>query len=265
VAFDIDLYSRLAGRLELDGLDLKEGFRDRPLPAGALRCLQYMSDIEHHTVCYLRDLLVTRAHEDPEVTTFLTIWNFEEHWHGDAIGQVLAAHGRPSGLPRVEDVRAHLKKGDKWRPVGFLLGSLVMPEMPAIHMVWGAINEWTTQAAYSLLLRKTDHPVLSELLRRIMKQEGRHVDFYSTQGRTRLERSRQAQRVTRWALKKYWKPVGHGVRPPEETEWIIRYLFASDQGFEAADRIDRNIDRLPGLDGLHLVRHAVEQYGPVAA
>src|SRR5579875_1380505 len=144
MAFDIDLYSRLAGRLELEGVDLKAGFVDRPLPAGALRCLQYMSDIEHHTACYLRDLLVTRAHEDPEVTTFLTIWTFEEHWHGDAIGQVLAAHGRPSGASRIEEVRAHLRKTDKWRPVGFLLGSVVMPEMPAIHMVWGAVNEWTT-------------------------------------------------------------------------------------------------------------------------
>jgi hypothetical protein len=28
----------------------------------------------------------------------------------------------------------------------------------------------------------------------------------------------------------------------------------------AAERIDRNVDRLPGLEGLHLVRSAVEHY-----
>ena len=51
-----------------------------------------MHDVEHHTVCYLRDLLVTPAHRDPEITTFLTMWTFEEFWHGEAIAAVL---GRP--------------------------------------------------------------------------------------------------------------------------------------------------------------------------
>ncbi len=40
-----------------------------------------MCDVESHTVCYLRDLLVTPSHADPEVTTFLTMWNYEEYWH----------------------------------------------------------------------------------------------------------------------------------------------------------------------------------------
>ena len=257
MAFDIDTYQRVGGRLALDGLDLDTGFADRPLSPGSLRCLQYMHDIEHHTVCYLRDLLVTSAHEDPDVTTFLTIWNYEEHWHGEAIGRVLAAHGRPAGASRIDEVRRQLKRSDRWRPVGFLLGSAVVPDMAAIHMVWGAVNEWTTQAAYSLLARKEGHPVLSDLLRRIMKQEGRHIDFYANEGRKRLERSRASQVVTRWALRRYWKPVGHGVRPAAETDFLIRYLFDGDAGIEAAGRVDRQVDRLPGLDGLGLVRGVV--------
>lgn len=56
-----------------------------------------MHDVEHHTSCYLRNLLNTRAHHDPDVTTFLTLWNFEEHWHGEALGRVLAAHGEAAG------------------------------------------------------------------------------------------------------------------------------------------------------------------------
>jgi hypothetical protein len=264
MAFDIALYSRLVDRVKLDDLDLKGGFTARPLPAGALRCLQYMHDIEHHTVCYLRDLLVTKAHEDPDVTAFLTMWSYEEHWHGEAIGTVLEAHGRPNGSARINEVRRELKRSDRWRPMLFLAGSSLFPELPAVHMVWGAINEWTTQAAYSLLLRKADHPVLSEMLKRIMKQEGRHIDFYASQGRERLERSPKAQRITRWALKRLWKPVGHGVRPDEETQWLVRYLFEGEQGKVAAERIDRNVDRLPGLDGLHLIRGVVERYGAAA-
>jgi hypothetical protein len=264
MAFNIDTYSRIGGRLELTGLDLTAGFQQRPLGPGALGCLQYMHDIEHHTVCYLRDMLVTRAHEDPDITTFLTIWNYEEHWHGEAIGEVLEAHGRPNGKARILSVRDGLKKGDRFRPIWFILGSGLVPDMAAIHMVWGALNEWTTQASYSLLTRREDHPVLTELLRRIMKQEGRHIDFYSTEARHRLERSRSAQRATRWALKKYWRPVGHGVRPEEETRHVIEYLFAGEDGMKAAERIDRNIDRMPGLAGLHLVRDVVEDYTTAA-
>jgi hypothetical protein len=264
MAFDIETYSRIGGRLDLDGLDLKTGFQARPLGPGALGCLQYMHDIEHHTVCYLRELLVTKAHEDPDVTTFLTIWNYEEHWHGEAIGEVLAAHGRPHGASRVASVRSSLKRSDRLRPMWFMLGSGLVPDLAAIHMVWGALNEWTTQAAYSLLIRREDHPVLTELLKRIMKQEGRHIDFYATQARARLEQSRTTQRLTRWALRKYWRPVGHGVRPDGETRHVIEYLFTGDEGRAAAERIDRNINRMPGLDGLNLVKGMIEGYGLAA-
>ncbi len=61
-----------------------------------------MHDVELHTICYLRDLLVTPAHNDPDVTTFLSCWAYEELWHGEALGDVLAAHGRPSGAQRVD-------------------------------------------------------------------------------------------------------------------------------------------------------------------
>jgi len=37
--------------------------------------------------------LVTRAQRNHEVSSFLTFWNFEEYWHGEAIGRVLAEHG----------------------------------------------------------------------------------------------------------------------------------------------------------------------------
>ncbi|MDQ6839521.1 MAG: ferritin-like domain-containing protein [Actinomycetota bacterium] len=258
--FDIDTYMRVGGRLELDGLDLDDGFRDQPLDAGTLRCLQYMHDIENHTVCYLRDVLVTDAHQDPEITTFLTLWNYEEHWHGEALGRVLAAHGQPAGRSRIANVRRQLDRFDRLRPVTFVLGSVLVPDMVAIHMVWGAINEWTTQAGYSLLARKAKHPVLSELLKRIMRQEGRHIDFYATEGGRRLAGSRISQRVTRAALRRYWRPVGHKVRPDAEISFLVDHLFSDPQGMKAADRIDRNVDRLPGLEGLHLVRNGLARY-----
>ncbi len=64
-----------------------------------------MHDVEYHTVCYLRDLLVTPAHADPEITAFLTFWNHEELWHGEALAAVLRAHGRTAGDARIGSVR----------------------------------------------------------------------------------------------------------------------------------------------------------------
>ncbi len=91
MSFDMTTYQRLSEKLETGDIDF-DAFRQRPLSPEALRCLRYMHDVENHTVCYLRDVLVTRAHRDPEVTSFLTLWNYEEFWHGEAIAGILEAH-----------------------------------------------------------------------------------------------------------------------------------------------------------------------------
>ncbi len=239
-------------RLDLDGVDF-EAFRVHPLDASSLRCLRYMHDVESHTMCYLRDVLVTSAHADPEVTAFLACWVYEEHWHGEAIARVLEAHGEQAGVARVASMRRALPRWDRLRPLGYLAVSTLTSHMVTAHMTWGAVNEWTTQAGYARLAAKARHPVLSELLRRIMKQEGRHVDFYVAQARRRLEESTLARRVTRSALRHFWTPVGAGVMPSSEVDFLLRHLFGDPDGVEVAARIDRRIDRLPGLAGLGLV------------
>jgi len=100
----IDSYKARAGRLDLDGIEFGD-FRDQPLAPDALRSLRYMHDIEHHTVCYLRDLLLTPAHRDPAITSFLSCWAYEEMWHGEAMAAVLEAHGEVAGAPRVAALR----------------------------------------------------------------------------------------------------------------------------------------------------------------
>ena len=124
-----------------------------------------MHDIEHHTVCYLRDLLLTPAHRDPDVTSFLACWVFEELWHGEAIGAVLRAHGEPAGAARV----GRLRQRRKWRDASGRPRTWGRRPWPgesfiALHMAWGAVNEWTTQAGYARLATLEGHPVLSDLL-----------------------------------------------------------------------------------------------------
>jgi hypothetical protein len=255
VSTDTDTLIRRSARLEVDDIDFS-AFADRPLDPQSLRCLRYMHDIENHTMCYLRDVLVTRAHRDPEVTAFLSCWSYEEMWHGDAIAKVLEAHGEVSGAARIANLRQKLPRRDALRPMLFSIGSALTRHLVAVHMAWGAVNEWTTQTGYGRLAAQAKHPVLSELLRRIMKQEGRHIDFYAMQARRRLAESPAAQRMTRFALRRYWEPVGAGVMPDAEVRFLARHLFSDDEGLAAARRVDRQIDRISGLEGLHLLEGA---------
>jgi hypothetical protein len=247
-----DTLFRRSGRLEVADLDFA-AFAEEPLDDDSLRCLRYMHDVEHHTICYLRDVVVTRAHADPEITAFLSCWVYEELWHGDAIGQVLAAHGEAGGEDRIAPLRKALPKRDKLRPLAFNLASAATRHIVAVQMAWGAVNEWTTQAAYGRLAARAKHPVLTELLKRIMKQEGRHIDFYSRQARDRLSGSKRARRLTRYALAHFWAPVGSGVMPDEEVAFMATHLFGDEAGQGAAERVDKQIDRLPGLSGLELL------------
>jgi hypothetical protein len=259
--FSIDEYKERTSRLQIEDLDFGV-FRRDPLDTDTLRCLRFMHDVEFHTVCYLRDLLLTPAHQDPSMTTFLTLWNYEEFWHGEAIGRVLEAHGEEAGESRVARVRSALGWRDRMRPALTSLSSAIVGRAyVAVHMTWGVINEWSTQMGYARLAARARHPMLSELLGRITKQEGRHIDFYGSEATRRLSESRRAQRVTRFALKHFWAPVGTGVMPEDETRFLIRHLFGDADGGEATARIDRRIDRLPGLANLHLATRARIRYG----
>jgi hypothetical protein len=257
VPTDIASLIQRSARLQVDDIDF-EAFGERPLDPGTLRCLRYMHDVEGHTACYLRDLLATRAHRDPEVTAFLACWCYEEHWHGEALAEVLRAHGEPAGRSRLAESRRRLPRRDSLRPVAFTLASAITPHIVTVHMTWGAVNEWTTQAAYGRLAAKAEHPVLSELLRRVMRQEGRHIDFYAHGARRRLADSATARRLTRFALRHYWAPVGSGVMPHSELRFLVAHLFGDVEGRAAARRVDRFVGGLPGLDGLHLAEAAVD-------
>jgi len=258
--FDIEAYQRQVAPVSLDGIDF-EAFRTKPLSEATLRCLRYMHDVESHTVCYLRDLLVTPSHRDPRVTTFLTMWNYEEHWHGEALARVLEAHGESAGAARIAPMRAR-RFGDRVSPVVNALGGALLGDaFVAVHMTWGAVNEWSTQAGYARLAEREDHPVLTELLDRIQRQESRHIAFYASEARRRLHGNKRAQRLVRLLLRTKWAPVGSSVMPREETEFLLRYLVDGT----VADRLDANVHRLPGMRDLHIVRKAAVDYGVLAA
>jgi hypothetical protein len=261
MAFDIARYTRQSQSVKWDDLELDE-FRRHPLPPDSLRSLHYMCDVEYHTVCYLRDMLVTPSHKDPGVTAFMTMWNMEEFWHGEALAAVLQVHDVTVDYDHLKAVR--LKRGwrDRLDPIGqSMLANFVGKDFVAVHMAWGAANEWSAIAAYNRLAELEDHPVLSPLLKRIAKQEANHVAFYTTQARERLAASRKAQKLTRLALRKFWGPVGSGVMAEPEVRHVLGHLMSGPDGRRAARNIDEHIQRLPGLEGLRIVETALDARG----
>ena len=174
------------------------------------------------------------------------------------------AHDVVAGPPRIAEVRRS-QQHDALRPLAFWAASLIGDQIVAVSMTWGAVNEMVTQAAYGLLAAKAGHPTLTDLLRRIMKQEGRHIDFYTWQARRRLGQSGFARRLTRRVLRRSWEPVGAGVVASSETAFMAQHLFGDNKGLAAADRIDRHVERMPGLEGLTLVRNAAQDWQHKAA
>ena len=58
--------------------------------------------------------------------------------------------------------------------------------------------------------------------------------------------------------------MGSGVMPEAEVGHLVRVLFEDADGRRAAARIDRRIDRLPGLAGLGLITAGVDRYANAA-
>ncbi len=190
------------------------------------------------------------------------MWAYEEFWHGEVLDKVLAAHGRPVGHDRIRRIRLGQGRNDRFSPIyQTLAANLVGEDFIAVHMTFGVINEWSTYAAYGRLRAQTDHSELTKVLGRIQRQETRHVAFYASQARQRLERSRTARLLTRIVLRVLWTPVGSGIMPAVETAFLLRYLMGGAEGARMIRQIDDKIDHLPGLADLHLVRRVVARYG----
>ena len=253
--FELERYLRASKKLDLSGIEF-EDVPNHPLSREEIRCLTYMMDIERHTVIYLRELLSTSAAHDPDVTAFLSLWVYEEFWHGEAIGRFLRAAGVEYPSNRTTQIREYADAGKALVNGVKMIGGKLLPDFVAVHMTWGAMNEISTLTGYQQMIARTRHPILVELLGRIIKDERRHFAFYYNQARARLEGNRRAQRLVRWALGAFWTPVGTGVRPPEETDFVVTRLFGDEAGLEAVVEMEHEMSKLPGLSGMRLMRRA---------
>jgi hypothetical protein len=137
-------------------------------------------------------------------------------------------------------------------------------EFVAVHMAWGAANEWSAIQAYNRMADIEEDPVLAELLKRIAKQEARHVAFYTSQARDRLAKSKKAQVLARLALSNFWQPVGSSIMERSEVVHVMNHLMSGPDGRKAAHKIDSAISGLPGMEGLRIVEDSLDKLGIAA-
>jgi hypothetical protein len=255
-AVDLDAYVARSGGVDLSAFAWSDVPR-HPVSPEAIRALRYMQDIESHTIIYLRELLATRAVDEPEVATFLACWLYEETLHGLALARFLEAAGHPVGARIRPRGQEPFVKRLESAGVAFL--SRLWPDFCALHMTWGAINELTTLMGYRRLAKLAGHPVLSQLLDRIALDESRHFFFYYRQAEERLRRP-GAARVSRLIVDRFWAPVGSGEQAREELRFLAGYLFSGDEGRAAARKIDETIRRLPGFGTVRLVEAWIDSF-----
>jgi hypothetical protein len=246
---DIAQHLDLSHKLVYDDLDWalarQHGITDTEADA-----LGFFADIESQTVYYMLEVAKLEVARDPELLSFLTIWNYEELFHAQAITRFLREIGRPvpdapdrsTQVRRSAQLRARL---EDWFQVS--LAKTMPKSFVALWQTWGATQELITTHAYEDFARNTASPVLAELCRRIAKQERRHFAWYYEASRERLTNEPVAQRVVRAVFEYNWTPVGSGVKTQLEIAEQVARMFPGERVFEVLGGIDRRMSHLPGF------------------
>ena len=118
-------------------------------------------------------------------------------------------------------------------------------------MAFGTINELSTTQGYRRLIKLANHPVLTQILKGIIREESVHTNFYRSVARLELSKSDFSQKIARFVVEKFWQPVGNGTRSKGVTENTINILFGDKEGIDWIDRsVTKKIQLLPGFEGI---------------
>lgn len=250
----VDRIISTSDRVQIDDLDW-EAAKQAGLSPSERFVLGYFADVESQTVMYLRDLLSSQLAAEPGVLGFLSVWNYEEYFHGEALAKLLAACGEPFDPNRTVNVRgaSHLLEHVQNAFAG--LGGKLFPEaFTGVYTAWGASQELTTLRAYEVLSQTTQNPVLAELARRIARQERRHYAWYFQNARHHLAKSPLSRKLARLAFNYFWAPVGSAVKGQGMAQAVIAQLFGPTFP-QICEEIDSRVASLPGLAGIAPMRN----------
>ncbi|MEO7658978.1 MAG: hypothetical protein ABIV48_05130, partial [Pyrinomonadaceae bacterium] len=176
-------------------------------------------------------------------------WGVEEITHGEVLNRFLNEIGVETDEKWQTQVRRAVTA--TYNANAYLLTmltNLVGKKFTATHMTFGAINEMEAAQGYRRLIALADHPVLTHILKAIIREEAAHGQFYRCVARLELEKNVFAQKMARFVIEHFWAPVGQGSLAKSRTEYLVATLFADDDGLEALDKtVTQRIRGLPGF------------------
>lgn len=249
---DIAQHIEVSDRVDIEDLDWdlarKHGLSEREVES-----LKFFADVESQTVYYFLEVAKLEVVRDPDLLTFLTMWNYEEYFHSHAITRLLNECGvkTESATERSTMNRKNVRFKAKFEDFAQTMFAKFMPKnFVALWMFWGALQECLTMQAYEEVIKQTQNPVLAEMFKRIAKQERRHFAYYFNQARDRLANDKQAQKFCRFIAKQFYAPVGSGVKTDAESAELVARLFPNDRIIEVMSYIERRMAQLPGMAGL---------------
>jgi rubrerythrin len=249
---DILQHIEVSQRVEIDDLDWDLA-RKHGLSAKEVETLKFFADIESQTVYYFLEVAKLQVARDPELLTFLTMWNYEEYFHSHAITRIMTECGVKveAATDRSTRVRAGARFKAKFEDFMQSLMAKVVPQrFVSLWMFWGALQECLTTQAYEEVIRSTQNPVLAEMFKRIAKQERRHFAYYFNQARDRLDGNKGNQRFCRYIARKFYAPVGGGVKTDGQAAALVAGLFPGERIYEVMSYIEKRMAQLPGMAGL---------------
>jgi len=223
--------------------------KNYPLDKRFIPVLLYMRDVETLTDVYYKELRRTPTGKDPIISRFMERWSVEEQTHGELLNRFLNEAGISTDEKWQSQVIGSVSTGyTVTNRLITTLTNLVGKRFTATHMAFGAIHEMSTTQGYRRLVDLAKHPVLSEILRGIIREESAHTTFYRSVARIELQKSEISQKLSRFLIKHFWTPVGSGAKPRHESGYTIATLFSGDEGLSGLTRMfRREFRRCPDL------------------
>jgi hypothetical protein len=230
-----------------------------PLPEKFIPIILYMRDIEAFTDIYYKQLVRTPTGQDPIIRRFMDRWLVEEATHAELLNRFLNEAGFDTSDRWFEEARENIPKGYRYSDtITPLLGKIFGERFAAVHMTWGAIQELSTLQGYKRLWELTKHPVLEYILKGIAKEESTHIFFYYTIAKIKLQESKFSQQLSRFLVKNFWQPVGAGIKPKKDSNYIMRELFDSVDAMDLVrTNINGSIERLPGFENFSAITERI--------
>jgi len=265
----LDWYERQPRTLTPEFIDKIEWGRvsDFPLDDRLIPVLMYMRDVETLTDMYYTELRRTPTGKDPVIGKFMERWGVEEVTHGELLNRFLAEAGHPSNALWQDEVRARVSRFYRLNSRAITsLTNLVGHKFTATHMTFGAIHEMSTTQGYRRLMKLAEHPVLTQLLNGIIREESAHTKFYLSIARLELRGNELARRLARYVIDRFWQPVGQGSLPKQSTHYVIATLFGGEDGRDIAQRaVSERIRQLPGFSDCTRIIETVDSIcsGPI--